>query len=210
MKENKYLIFEINNEDGLKEDHFFNSELYFNEKFKVSGLTLLHLHFEEKEYYLFFGRRGYQNELSFSFQFNKGTEFTDFLISNGAVYYRYDVVEVLKSNDYFRFKLKNNQIIQLQTYANGATDGLTLYDVTEKPKILLNLPYAKLRLDKMDNNLALKWSGTTYNGDLPDAFKGFLAERENFKKEMKVFSKKLRYFLLSLILIISIIVYYLF
>lgn len=201
MKKEEYLVFEFENGLGSKKEHFFSSELYFNEELKINRLTLLHFHFEEDDYYLFYGKKGYKSDVQFSFQFNGGDAFIDFIKGHGAAYHRFDIASILKASYYYNFRLKDHRIIQLTTFANGSTSRLLLYDMSEIATVLLDLPIAKLNLEKKDLLVVLKSTETAEPHELPMVFKDFLAEQDRSKKQSP-------YILLGLFVIVFLIIYF--
>ena len=202
MKTEKHFIFEHENSWGITiYEHFVTPIGYINEKLKFSNLTLLHFHFDENkkdcDYYLFFGDKGLKDSLRFSFQFNKGDELVELLKNNDANYYRYDIIETLDSrSSYHLFKLKGDQVIKYQTYANGTTSGTQIYDINTEGKDLLHLPLAELDLDSRNKAVILKWTGEK----IPDEYKEIMAEE----------AKDIRKggYLVLIILIIVLILYY--
>lgn len=210
MKKEEYLVFELEKGQGSKKEHFFSSERYFNEGLKINRLTLLHFHFEEEDYYLFYGKKGYKVDVQFSFQFNGGDAFIEFIKGHGATYHRFDIASILKASYYYNFRLKDHRIVQLTTFANGSTSRLLLYDMSEitknskeKPAVLLDLPIAKLDLEKKDLQVVLKSTDTVEHGKLPMVFKDFLAEQDPLNKTSP-------FVFLGLIVIVVLIIYFAF
>ena len=205
MEIEKYFIFEF---AGTDQKLFFSPEEFINQGLKISRLTLLHLHCPDNDYYLFFGKNGYDNFVEFSFQFNIGDEFTDFLINNGASYHRHDVIEIIDSGAFPKFKLKDDSIIQYETYANGTTKGLNVYNISgeyHKQKVLLGLPIAKLKLYNTDVNLTLKWSGETVNGKIPATFNNIF---NDVVAQQKKINRRNFYYLTAFIVLIALVIYY--
>lgn len=182
MKVEEYFIFEYG---WNKEKLYFSSERYINENLQISRLTLLHFHLDDQDYYLFYGSKDWRDDVNFSFQFNRGDEFANFLISNGAVYHRYDVADIIDSGYSPKFRLKDDQKIQYETYATGTIMGLNIYALNEKnvrSEVLLHLPIAKLRLYNTEEDVNLKESGESVNGEMPGFVKDSMAEEEEQAK----------------------------
>jgi hypothetical protein len=214
MEKEAYCIFKFK---GTDQSLFFSPEEFVNQGLKISRLTLLHLQCSGTNYYLFFGKNGYDNCVEFLFQFNVGNEFADFLINNGANYHKYDVVEILDSGAFPKFKLKDGQRIQLETYANGATEGLNIYGLSEandklldidgSPKALLGLPMADLKLNQAEVTLNLDWSSEKENGKVPATFTKALNE---VTAKQKISDRKRFYYRSAFAVLIALVLYYIY
>lgn len=181
MSTEKYYTFEIQTNGAGGKRHLFTPELYFNRKVKISSTALVHLHFSTVDYYLFFWNTNPKTHKGFSFQCNHGHEFVEMLKSKGATYYRYDVEKVLEASYFYTFQLTNKQIIQWDTYANGTTSGLKIFDVSEpnqEGKELAHLPIAKLDLDAKNTEITLVSTEESEPNEMPHSFNEFVEKSE--------------------------------
>ncbi|MGB0432597.1 MAG: hypothetical protein ACPGLV_19120, partial [Bacteroidia bacterium] len=182
----------------------FSSKMYYNHQLNITSLVLLHFVFDNGSYFLFFGDKGYKNEFKFSFQFNKGEAFVDFLIKNQVKYYEYSVLEVLSTGYINKFKLKNNKVIQLETYANGTTSGLMIYDLSTSntnEKVLHHLPIAKINLGSKLREIKLVSHKKSTSGRLPAEFK------KQLKKD-ELIGEKMPYYILVFIIVGLVMLYF--